>query len=381
MKVAYCMRVDVFDKPGGDSFQIQEYIRAGREPGPDGKAMFEGQIIADMAADLTGFDIIHLTNIDRPMEAYNYFWRARAAGKPVVMSSIHHSFSEINRYEREGRGGIIGLISGALGFEKLECMRSLVRSIAYPQLLLPTAKLAFRGVLKSQVAIIEGTDRIFVLTNKEQEDIVVDFGVVPDGRFQLLRNGLRSSEFSSRSGEDSPRIWDVCVVARIEARKNQIAILNALNKLQLKAAFVGGDNKNHKRFCDEFKKLIATSQSEYLGKIPYEQVSSLMRSARIHVSASWFEVSSLVDLEAFLCDCFVVSSACGGTREVLGESAVYVDPSSEGSIVSGIASAVERAKAGPGTLRPPDDSFSTWDEIGIKLSGHYRAVLAEVSTH
>lgn len=378
MKIAYCMRVDVFDKPGGDLHQIKEYIRAGQNRGADGKVLYHGEVVTDMRAELSGFDIIHLTNIDRPVEASIFSRRAQAAGKPVVISSIHHAYSDIERYEREGRGGLIGLVSGVLGFANLELLRSIVRSMAYPQLLRPTLKLALRGIRNSQASILEKSARIFVLTHKEKKDIIADFGISENSNFELLRNGLQNLDCPKGSEPGIPRVWDVCVVARIEARKNQIAILNAVNELGLRAVFVGAPNENHGRFCDRFKRLIGESRSDYLGAVPYEQVSALMRAANIHVSASWFEVSSLVDLEAYLCGCCVVSSACGGTKEILGENAIYVDPGFEESIISGIAMAMDQVKKGSHISHTPiGDLLPTWDEIGIRLVEHYAAVLAE----
>lgn len=57
----------------------------------------------------------------------------------------------------------------------------------------------------------------------------------------------------------------------------------------------------------------------YLGKVSPEEMTRLYYKSKIHISASWFEVSSLVDLEAYYCGCSVISSKNGYTSELLGE--------------------------------------------------------------
>lgn len=378
MKIAYCMRVDVNAKPGGDLVQVQEYIHAGLRPGTDGKPRFTGEIVTDLQADLTRFDIIHLTNIDRPVDAYAFYLRAKAARRPMVFSTIHHSYAEIARYEQKGRGGLIGMVSGTMGFSLLESLRSLVRSFSYSSLLSPTVRMIGRGMLRTQAQMLMDCACVLVLTRKEARDLVAEFDLAENDRFVCIRNGMHVPTHSAALSPVEARPWDVAVVGRIEARKNQIAILAALEQLGLRGMFLGGENKNHAEYCARFQRAIARSQSSYLGAIAHEQVAERMRNAKVHVSASWFEVASLVDVEAALCGCVVVSSRCGGTSEILGDDAIYVDPGSQESIVTGIADAIERSR----TRVPTIDSelahlVFPWDHVGIALEQVYRDVLAK----
>ncbi|MGD0799090.1 MAG: glycosyltransferase [Acidobacteriaceae bacterium] len=370
------MRVDALDKPGGDLFTVQEFIKAGRNPGPGGFAIFDGELITDLQADFSGFDLVHLTNIDRPVDTYHSYRAARAAGRPVVITTIHHSYREIARYEREGRGGAIGLVSGTLGYSGLEYLRSIVRSARYPQLLVPTIVLATHGMREAQAAVLSGARLVMVLTEKERNDIIADIGDVPAAACVLLRNGFEGDLTSSASGGDASRDIDVCVVGRIEARKNQIKILNALDDLGISGTFAGGENKNHRRYCEEFKRRIASSRSVYLGGAPHDEIVRIMRRARVHVSASWFEVSSLVDIEAYLCGCRVVSSRCGGTHEILrGRAAEYVDPGSLEDIQRGILAAL--ARSGNTDAENIDYGIvESWASIGRKLAVVYHEAIA-----
>lgn len=371
MRVAYPMRVDALDKPGGDLLQVLQYIEQGKKPLENARTRFEGTIISDLGADLSSFDLIHLTNVDRPMDTYGAFLSARATQKPILISPIHHSYREIERYERVGRGGIIGQISRLLGFTSLEYLRNGIRARNNPELLSPMLKIVSKGMRESQYAILQGADKILVLSEKEKKDILDDFGEVPDNKFICLRNGLENSGNGTSMGRDI----DVCVVGRIEARKNQISVLHALNRLGVSGVFVGAENPNHKAYCRRFRKMIADSPSTYRGGISHEETLQIMRRSKVHVSASWFEVLSLVDLEAYCSGCGVVASNCGGTREVLGERSVYVNPESGESIADGIALMLEKM-SGENPDRAEENAgetiSETWDQVGEKLYAIYR---------
>jgi len=167
----------------------------------------------------------------------------------------------------------------------------------------------------------------------------------------------------------------VCMVGRIEARKNQVAVLRVLNRMGISGVFVGGENPKHRRYCQRFRDMIAESKSRHMGQLSHTETLGVMRRARLHISASWFEVSSMVDLEAHSAGCGVVSSKCGGTRELLGDTAEYVDPGSEESIQYGIERMFDRVTSEECEgLRPEAQLpvLRTWSEVGDELAKLYR---------
>ena len=126
MRVAYPMRVDALDKPGGDVVLMRNYIQhCGNAAALRGLA-FEGVVLTGLDPELSSFDVVHLTNLDRPVDLYRQYKAARRASKPTLLTPLHHSYDEIGRYEHRGRGGVIGLFSGWLGFHRL------TRDVAYP---------------------------------------------------------------------------------------------------------------------------------------------------------------------------------------------------------------------------------------------------------
>lgn len=371
MKVAYLMRVDALDKSGGDVEHMRNYIRGCEQVAAEQGLAFQGEILTDLYPELSGFDVVHLTNLDRPVELYAQFQAAKAADKPIVITPLHHSYREIENYERAGRGGVIGLVSGVLGFHLLESARMLVRSRRYPQLRRPLWEILRRGLRKAQAEVLLGCDRVLVIADKEATDIQVDIAALPSERVFKLNNGFQPLELTSQ-----PRDIEIAVVARVEARKNQIAILEAVEKLGLKATFVGPPNPNHRSYCEEFRRRIASSASTYIPGVPPHEVAAILARSKVHVAASWFEVASLVDVDAYVHGARVVASLCGGTREVIGADAFYVDPASPSDISAKIAQAVASVRAGEqNDVETFLQRVPGWEEVCARLLALYVSLL------
>jgi glycosyltransferase involved in cell wall biosynthesis len=376
MHIAFPMRVDAIDKPGGDLVQVRQYLEAGAKIPQSDPRHFTGEILTDLNAGFSRFDLVHLTNIDRPIDTWVSFKRAKESRRPLVLSTIHHSYKEIERFERNARGGAAGMISGLLSFQMLELLRSLVRSRKYGSLRLPTLQAMLRGVRTAQAEILLGVDRVLVLTRREERSLAADIVSIPTDRIEHLPNGL--DETSEESQREALRDIPVCVVGRIEARKNQLAILESLERLGVAGVFIGRESPNHAGYCEQFKRLIATSRSSFVGPKSHTETLGFLRRSNVHVSASWFEVASLVDIEAYLAGCKVVSSECGGTQELLGDDAEYVDPESAEGLDFSIKRALERsngdARECPVLIAP------SWQAVGERLGGLYHELTNRIST-
>ncbi len=366
MKIAFPMRADAHTKSGGDVVQIERYIRELERIG------IQGTMIVDLNADVSGFDIVHLSNIDRPVDTYASFCAAKKQKVPTVISTIHHSYDEILRYEKTGRQGAAKVVSDKLSFSQLEMMRSSLRMLRDKSLITPTLTALVKGVIKLQREILHGCDKVLVLTDKEAKDLSADFSFSSD-KVKLLKNGL---DIGSPKTIYPERNIDVLVVGRLEARKNQLNILLALEDLGLTGVFVGSVNENHKKYCDTFLRAIYSSkfQSKYIGAVNHDSMSELFKKSKVHVSASWFEVASLVDLEAYSNGCVVVSSKCGGTYEDLLDSAYYVDPGSIIDIKQKVSLALDSYKSRT-TLTSTLNITRSWASVAMELRSIYLNLL------
>lgn len=363
-RVGVMMRVDALSKPGGDTVQMQACLAQGRALG-----LFDGEICCDPGADPSGWDVVHLTNIDRPVDTLEAYRRARHAGRPVVLSTIHHAYADIERYERLGRQAAGSWFLGRLDFQQLELLRSVVRGLRQPALRGPTWRAARQGLRQAQAEMVAGADCVLTLTDKELRDLETDFGVQPR-RHAVVANGC---DFEPPAGPAPERDIDCLVVGRIEARKNTLAILECLEALGVSGVFVGGLNPHHRAYGERFLARIGNSRSRYLGPQDRARTAELFRRARVHVSASWFEVASLVDLEAAMSGCRVVASVCGGSHERLGDRAWYCRPDDPASIDRAVRAA--RAAAAVAAADPAGLDVPRWDAAARGLHAAYRQVL------
>ena len=378
MKVAYPMRIDAIDKHGGDVELIRIYIRCCQQAALRQGVAFEGEILTSMNPDLSRFDLVHLTNTDRPIDLYAQFLAAKKAGKPMLITPLHHSYREIERYEHEGRGGLVGLVSGSLSFDILESLRTLIKSSKYQELRAASWKALRRGIRQAQVEVLQGCRYVLVAADKEEADINSEIVQLSSKQVVKVRNGFEMP--NSPPAQFKDRDIDIAVVARVESRKNQIAILQAVESLGLKAVFVGAPNPNHSGYVQRFRQRIASSKSTYVPGVPPQEVAPILARAKVHVAASWFEVSSQVDVSAYMHGCRVVASRCGGTSELLGEDAYYVDPGSPSDIAEKIALAVRDASDGKKNMvEIVSNRLETWNHIAERLLDLYVRTIESVT--
>ena len=335
MRIVFPMRVDAFTKRGGDTVQVEQYVAHLNRI-----ASVKASIETKNDFDFSNVDIVHLVNIDRPLETYSHYVRAKNQNvAKICLSSIHHPYSWIDAFENVGRHGFLRVINFFFrGFKRREALKNIHRSIRN----LDAAKCYwngfFHGLHAQQVQILAGVDHCFLLAKAEIDFIYHDFGVLPKN-YSVVPNAVDGNFYDYSLRRDI----DVLVVGRIEERKNQILIVEALRDTGLKVCFIGALNKNNRTYIDKFQKLIDNDPFiSYLGVIPHGDIAQYYARSKVHLNASWFEVTPLVDIEAFNAGCSVATTKFSFSREYFGERAVYVDAACKQSIKNGVSDALER---------------------------------------
>ena len=162
-------------------------------------------------------------------------------------------------------------------------------------------------------------------------------------------------------------------------------IFKPTNKRVLKEDYllaigVGG-RKNTKRIIKAAKgfKLVVVGRKheevvsqegvEYVGVISDEKLAALYSGARALVYPSLYEGFGLPILEAFACDCPVVTSYTGSMAEIAGGAAILVDPEDVSSIAQGIVRAVSKRRyyVSKGQKRAKDFSWKRAAEETLKV--------------
>lgn len=372
MKVLMQSRVDLFDKRGGDTVHLENTKKELEKLGVEVVVSLENN------PNLGDFDIVHIFNIDWVRETYLQSLNAKRQGKKLVITPIHHRFSEIEEFEKYSRFDFRRLINPIFRtYESREYLKNIYRCFFDPRKIKPTLIQLRVGLRKQQIEVCKMADLLLPNTKLEEEEIKKEFKVaiksvvVPAGVSENFKGAnpewfLRNFEFVSRSllGEF------VLCVGRIEPRKNQLKIIGAVEGTGIPLILVGKFNPFHPEYVLRVEKKITRSANIFhIEEIPYRSIASAFAACKVHVLASWFETTGLVNLEAGLAGANVVSTNRGYCSEYLKGMAFYVDPRSVFSIREGILKAFSHDRTTH--LRRHILKNYTWKKVGEKTLKAY----------
>ncbi len=173
----------------------------------------------------------------------------------------------------------------------------------------------------------------------------------------------------------------ILCVGRIEARKNQLSIIEAVKQVRknlnrdIKLVFVGVKSElKHHTYIKYFEQeVLENSWIHYLGYIPYSQMPAIYKFAKVCVSASWFETTGLTSLEAIFLG---TNAVAAGARayEYLGTSVSYCDPGDVKSIADAICA--EYLKPRPQVSSTMLNTY-TWKNAALKTLEVYKELTHE----
>ena len=345
-RVLFLLRADAGRLAAGPSEQVRQYARAVTEHGG------EAVIHLGHRRPPGRFDVAHVLNVDWPLESARQMDVALRCAERVVLSPIHHRRAWEEAYHATGRHGFSRRIAEVTGIDGFVRMRGVAQAVFAPRLGGEAARQLVTGIRRRQIEMLNRSTQWLVASERETESIVEDFGV-PTKPSTVVPNGADWVDH----GVALPALPSefVLCVARIEARKNQIALAGALTKLGVAGVFVGAPNPRHRAFVRRFAATVDAHPSlTWLREPSREQRLALYRRARLHVLPSWYEVQPLVDSEAAVAGCPIVTTTRGYSCDNLGESALYWDPGEGPSgLTATVARALERSgeRISPATFR------------------------------
>jgi len=378
MKVLFQSRLDLFNKKGGDTVQILETKKALEALGVS--------VVIDNSINpnVSEFDIIHVFNLDWVCEPYLQISNAKKQKKPVVLSPIHHSLLEFEKYENLNRYGLVKLGNFIISSqEKRDIARNILKGVQNLSKLYPAIVQAFMGIRKQQYLSVSLANHILVQTELEAKDLKNDYKT-NNFPWTKVVNGIDTKKFSAGSNLKVPSENTILCVGRIEPRKNQISLAKAFIKAQeqgtildYKLVFVGGVNNNHPTYHLEFNKLIKqNSNIVHLGFVEQEKLCEIYKKSKVYALSSWFETTGLVFLEAVSCGIKSIVASGDRAKEYLEENAIYCNPESISSQVTSLQQAVERPTVNPNFKEFVKKTY-TWENCAIKTLEVYNKVLGK----
>jgi glycosyltransferase involved in cell wall biosynthesis len=131
----------------------------------------------------------------------------------------------------------------------------------------------------------------------------------------------------------------VLCVGRIEPRKNQLTLLEALADDPVDVVLATGGYAYRTDYLEACRRFHRRGRTLYLPELSPSEVTGAYRAARVHVLPSWFELPGLVTLEALRAGCAAVASDRGSLRDHLGETIPYAPPDDAAALRKAIESA------------------------------------------
>ena len=374
MKVLMQGRYGLLSATGGDRIQIENTAAELKRLG------VEVEIKDNDVTDYSDYDLVHVFQMDWTPETHFFVKEAKKAEMPVVFSPIHHKVSEVKKFD-EVCVYDYRRIAKFLFREQhaRDTFKNVYRSFLHPSSkLMPTLKSIFKGLKNMHIESLSMADVILVQTELEARDLKDTYNV--DFKWEKVPNGVGEHFLNTEHLKNPLHTKDyIFSVGRIEPRKNQLNLIKAVQILRqetgkdLKLVIVGKPTPvNHieynLRFTLELKK---NNWVTHINSVPYTEIPSYFKFAKVSVSASWFESTGLTLLEALYCGSNAVATS-PRAKEILGDFASYCEPDN----VESIKTAIAKELSSP---RPVIDEIMkkeyTWENAAKKTYEVYQGLL------
>ncbi len=183
---------------------------------------------------------------------------------------------------------------------------------------------------------------ILTVSEHSRQSIMRRFNL-PEGRVTAIPDGVNLQQFHPTDAAAVRAKYDlqqpyIVFVGSLDPRKNLERLLQAwirLTEFRGLELVIAGSRTNIFRPVS----VGATRRrSRILGYVPDEDLPGLYSGAKLFIMPSLFEGFGLTVLEAMACGTPVVTSHAGALPEVVGDSAVQIDPTSAEALAEAIRS-------------------------------------------
>jgi glycosyltransferase involved in cell wall biosynthesis len=297
MKVLMCIRNGYLNSFAGDSVQLMktvEYLK---------KYNIDVDINSGSVYDFSSYDIIHLFNLTVLGETYQYYKRAMAYKKPVVISPIYWNLSRYYNFIKDDYELML--------WQKWKHYRK---------------------------EVLNGCRMIYPNSFLEMEEIKREFGselpceIIYNGIEQMSEDDTILEKINKYNHKD----YILCA-ARVCKRKNQLLLAKACNKLQIPLVLIGNVNdKYYLNSCLRYRNV------SYLGFIDSKYIKAFYSHAKVHALPSFVETPGLSSLEAAVSGCNIISTDEGSAKEYFKDMAIYCSPYNEESIFKSVESSLKQ---------------------------------------
>ena len=371
MRIAMILRPDADRTFGGDTVVMNKLSRALTAAGA---AATVGKLDELPPAD--EFDLLHIFTVAPIAHAQRMVGWAKRGGIAIVFSPLYHA-SFRHQFEKAITAVSYWRALGrALGRRATWGIYQAWMEARLP--LLPVWQ-ASRAALQAATCIAAGS-------HWENRYIAQHFRLSPETRRRIRVSPLgidaalygraaTPAELAAMRGRYGLAPGYVAEVARLEPKKNQLAVIEALLEDPTPLVFVGQQTPEcPPEYAARCRELGAQrGRTHFLGWLSEEELPLLYAAAAAHILPSWVELPGLSSLEAGACGSRVISTAISPLKEMLGEQAWYVDPFDRAAIRDTVRAALA-APVDPGLRRRLLTEFS-WERVAAADLALYAEVL------
>jgi len=370
MRIAMILRPDADRTFGGDTVVMNNLSRA---MSALGAKVAVGKL--DDLPPASEFDLLHIFTVAPIDHARRMVAWARGAGIAIVFSPLYHA-SYRHQFEK---AAVAAPFWQALS-------RTVGRRPAWAIYQgWMEAKLPFWPVWRASRAALEAATCVASSSRWENRYIAGHFRLSARARKHMrisplgIDAGLYSQSYSEADLAAFRKRYGlepgyVAEVARLEPKKNQLAVIEALMEDPAPLVFVGPEAaEDYAVRCRELG--ARRGRTHFLGWLPEAELPMLYAAAAAHILPSWVELPGLSSLEAGACGCRVISTEISPLRELLGGQAWYVNPFDRAAIRSTVLAALA-SPVDPGLRRRLLAQFS-WEHAAAANLALYRETLAE----
>lgn len=325
MKILLQGRLDLLSRYGGDTHLI---LSLQKELSKSGLRCNVG---SSTKADVAHYDLIHFFGIMRIHDLYPYFLRARRQHKKIIVTPIYEDLAYLDRFGRSGWEQIAKIVPN----DVKEFAKGLLRGFkdstqlkfALLQLIAPYSRQQ-KNLLKYSNLIISTSYGESILIQKKFSLSKSKFDIIPIGIDSKSSEGHKDKFVAKYKLKNF-----VLCVGRIEPKKNQLALIDALDNTKIPLVFIGSESPYHRSYVKIFlKKIRGNPQVRYLGMLDRTMLLSTYAAAKVHVLPSWFEAPGITSMEAAVNGCNIVTTEKGYAKEYFGDFVWYCNPQDVNSI-------------------------------------------------
>ena len=227
--------------------------------------------------------------------------------------------------------------TGPVGYRRQFVTRHDLNYVRHPESYSLPFRLQYRAVSRP---LLLGARRVLTVSEFSRGELVRHFGL-PAGSVSVIPNAVDDRFVPNATVGASRRF--LLAVSSASPHKNferlVRAFLSIAHRVDVDLHIVGG--ANHRAFAPVAAR--ESSRVRWLGYLDDADLIRAYQTATAFVFPSLYEGFGIPPLEAQACGCPVLASSASSLPEVLQDSALLVDPSSEQQIADGIVRIVQDA--------------------------------------